>query len=236
MVCIQLPFVSTTSINGGRTRSMDPFDARYTPIPIFLFFILFHSNLFLSVYFLSLSHHPPSIESFHGKISNVLARFFRSFLFHVHLFNEVFFLAPTVSFFFFLSLLMSLSEPGTKGECNFSSLRYFYDPLGTRVEKRPLILLSSLSHFYQPCILFLSLSLLYPFHPSFYFLAPFFFFSVLALFSLQTVVVPPPSVAVTVLVVVDDKIHRITGVKRFRTPRWATFISESVDGSSFVSA
>lgn len=42
----------------------------------------------------------PLIESFRGKISNVLPSFFCCFLFRVHLFNEVFFLAPMVPFFF----------------------------------------------------------------------------------------------------------------------------------------
>ena len=107
MVCIQLPFVSTTSINGGRTRSMDPFDARYTPIPIFLFFILFHSNLFLSVYFLSLSHHPPSIESFHGKISNVLARFSVPF-YSMSIFSTRYSFSLRRSLFFFFSLFSCL--------------------------------------------------------------------------------------------------------------------------------
>lgn len=52
----------------------------------------------------------PFIESFRGKISNVLASFLRSFLFHVHLFNEVFFLAPTVPLFFFSCLCPSRGQ------------------------------------------------------------------------------------------------------------------------------
>lgn len=209
---------------------MSPFSFFFSFLVLFVSFVIsFSPSLSLS-FSLSLPHSWPLIESFRGKISNVLASFFCSFLFHVHLFNEVFFLAPMVPFF----LLVPLSELGTKGECNFSSLRYFYDPLGTRVEKRPPILLSSLSHFHQPrsfspaihpLVFLVSFFFPPPFLPSLPFspLSFFrlFFFFVLVLFSLQTVVVP---VAITVLVVVDDKIHGITGVKRFM-PRWATFIS-----------
>lgn len=141
--------ISTTSINGHNVIDRSIRNIRCRRFLFFSFprFIRFACHLILAFSLslsLSLPHSWPLIESFRGKISNVLASFFCSFLFHVHLFNEVFFLAPMVPFF----LLVPLSELGTKGECNFSSLRYFYDPLGTRVEKRPPILLSSLSHFH----------------------------------------------------------------------------------------
>lgn len=86
-------------------------------------------------------------------------------------------------------LLVPLSESGTKGECNFSSLRYFYDPLGTRVEKRrPPIPLSI--RFTQPCtpllflLVFHPLVFLLPFSISAHLLPSpsFYFFSLRLLF------------------------------------------------------
>lgn len=100
----------------------------------------------------------PFIESFRGKISNVLASFLRSFLFHVHLFNEVFFLAPTVPRFFFSCLCPSRGQKENviSPACVISTTLW---ALASKRDRRslPSSLSLSLSSTIRPCRVFLFL-------------------------------------------------------------------------------
>lgn len=190
----------------------------------------------------------PFIESFRGKISNVLASFLRSFLFHVHLFNEVFFLAPTVPRFFFSCLCPSRGQKENviSPACVISTTLW---ALASKRDRRSLPPSPSLSLSDSPNLALPSSfsarsfsSFLFPPPPisllPFFFSppsTPFFFSSFFPPFFLRLPLLPRFSL---LSLVADDccprpllpcsslPMTRFTespGVKRFM-PRWATFI------------